>query len=464
MGENVSASKAGRVAPAAVESIASESETGIWRRARMTGSACESPDLKMQGHGNVAQCDSREATVALRISVVGGGLGGLAAALFLRKAGLDATVYEQMPELREVGAGIVIPPNMVRPLRSLGVADELQSFAVRLEAAWEFRRWEDGQVLFVQAMGDECQRLYGTQCYVAHRADLLALFRRALPVQAIQLDHRYVELRQGGNGAELTFAHRDGQQTKVTADVVIGADGIHSLVREAIVSQTDVRFSGLCAYRCLVPAEKAPSMALRPVQTLWLGPCRHFVHYPISGGRLVNVVAITPAGDWRTESWTADGQISSLLAEFEHWDKRLGRLIASATATKRWALYDRDPLERWTAGCVGLLGDAAHPMLPFLAQGAAQAIEDAAVLAACLRDTDRGSVAQALRRYEAIRRPRASQVQIMSRGREVRNHLPDGTEQQKRDSEFATSDPLRQSAWLYGHDIKNEYCKTSVQP
>ena len=402
--------------------------------------------------------------MALRISIVGGGLGGLAAALFLRRAGLDATVYEQMPELREMGAGIVIPPNMVRPLQSLGLADELEAFAVRLDAAWEFRRWENGRVLFVQAMGDECQRLYGTQCYVAHRADLLAMFQRALPRRALQLDHRCVELRQSGNAAELTFAHRDGQRTQVTADVVIGADGIHSLVRKAIVSQTEARFSGLCAYRCLVPAEKAPTMALRPVQTLWLGPGRHFVHYPISGGRLVNVVAIAPAGDWRTESWTADGEISSLLAEFEHWDKRLGQLITSATDTKRWALFDRDPLERWAAGCIGLLGDAAHPMLPFFAQGAAQAIEDAAVLAACLRDTDAGSAAQALRRYEALRRPRASQVQVMSRGREVRNHLADGPEQRKRDSEFATGDPLRQSAWLYGHDVEDEYRKTSLQP
>ncbi len=402
--------------------------------------------------------------MALRISVVGGGLGGLAAALFLRRAGLDATVYEQMSELREMGAGIVIPPNMVRPLMSLGLADELHAFAVQLDAAWEFRRWEDGRVLFVQAMGDECQRLYGTPCYVAHRADLLALFQRALPARAIQLDHRCVELRQGASAAELMFAHRDGQRTKVITDVVIGADGIHSFVREAIVSQTDVRFSGLCAYRCLVPADNAPSIALRPVQTLWLGPGRHFVHYPISGSRLVNVVAITPAGDWRTESWTADGQISSLLAEFEHWDKRLCQLITSATDTKRWALFDRDPLERWTAGCIGLLGDAAHPMLPFFAQGAAQAIEDAAVLAACLRDADRGSAAQALRRYESIRRPRASQVQVMSRGREVRNHLPDGPEQQKRDSEFATGDPLRQSAWLYGHDVEAENRETSVPP
>jgi salicylate hydroxylase len=260
----------------------------------------------------------------MRIAIIGGGLGGLAAALFLEKVGLTATVYEQARELREAGAGIVVAPNMVRPMRTLG----------------------------------------------------------------------------------------------------------------------------------LVPAEKAPAIALRPVQTLWLGPGRHFVHYPISAGRLVNVVAIAPAGAWRDESWTADGEISDLSAEFEGWDERLQRLIVSASSTKRWAMYDRDPIERWTEGRITLLGDAAHAMLPFLAQGAAQAIEDAFVLAGCLRDADHCSVPQALQRYEDRRRPRAREVQLMSRGREIRNHLPDGPEQRERDTQFANGDPLRQSAWLYGYDLE----------
>jgi salicylate hydroxylase len=395
----------------------------------------------------------------MRIAIVGGGLGGLAAALFLRKAGLDATVYEQAPELREIGAGIVVSPNMVRPLRELGLADKLPAFAVRLEAAWEFRRWKDGRVLFVQPMGEECERLYGAHCYVAHRADLLALFQQALPGQVLRLDHRCVEVDQDEREAELTFVSRAGRKTKLTADVVIGADGIHSALRLAVAPKIEARFSGLCAFRCLVPAEKAPETALRPVQTLWLGPGRHFVHYPISGGRLVNVVAIVPAGAWRTESWMADGEISDLLAEFAGWDDRLRQLIVSASSTKRWAMYDRDPLERWTSGRISLLGDAAHAMLPFFAQGAAQAIEDAFVLASCLRNADHGSVRYALQRYEEIRRPRTSEVQVMSRGREVRNHLPDGPEQQQRDTQFANGDPLRQSAWLYGYNISGTSSK-----
>ncbi|MGH8765100.1 MAG: FAD-dependent monooxygenase [Burkholderiales bacterium] len=379
--------------------------------------------------------------------MVGGGLGGLAAALFLRKAGLEATVYEQSPELREVGAGIVVAPNMVRPMAALGLLQGLEAVAVRLEAAWEFRNWKEGRVLSVQPMGEECRRLYGAHCYVAHRADLLALFQRALPREQLRLDHRCVGVAQDENEAQLTFAGK----TKVKADVVIGADGIHSAVRPLLAPDVEARFSGLCAFRCLVPADRAPAMALRPVQSLWLGPGRHFVHYPISGGRLVNVVAIVPAGDWRDESWMADGEIADVLREFEGWDDRVRQLIVSATSTKRWAMVDRSPLGKWSDGRIGLLGDAAHAMLPFFAQGAAQAIEDAVALADCLKDADRDSVPQVLKRYEDIRRPRASKVQLMSRGREVRNHLPDGPEQRQRDAELAGGDPLRQSAWLYGY-------------
>ena len=403
----------------------------------------------------------------MRIAIVGAGLGGLAAALFLRQAGHRATVYEQAPKLREVGAGLVVPPNMVRPLARLGLGDKLPDFAVRLEAAWEFRRWQDARVLFVQPMGDECERLYGAPCYVAHRADLLALLQGALPEDQLQLDHRCTELAQDGREVELSFAHREardgheGRSTKVIVDAVIGADGIHSAVGRALhpsalAKAASARFSGLSAFRFLVPASRAPAMALRPVQALWLGPGRHLVHYPISGGRLVNGVAIVPAGEWRTESWTAEGQVADLAAEFVGWHDDVRRLIESATETKRWALYDRDPLERWTDGRVTLLGDAAHAMLPFFAQGAAQAIEDAQALAGCLRGIEAGAAPQALQRYEQIRKPRASQVQLMSRGREVRNHFPDGAAQRQRDAELAKGDPLRQSAWLYGHDVTGE--------
>lgn len=386
---------------------------------------------------------------------MGGGLGGLAAALFLRRAGVEATVYEQARELREVGAGIVVAPNMVRLLVHLGLADRLAEFAVPLEAAWEFRRWADGQVLSSQPMGEVCERLYGANCFVAHRADLLTMLHEALTGvagDALRLDRRCVALSQDDTGVEVVFAAADGTRTTITVDAVIGADGIHSAVRPMFVSEEPPRFSGLCAYRCLVPAADAPEMALLPRQTLWLGPERHFVHYPISGGRLVNVVAIVPAGDWRVESWTADGDVAELAAEFETWDECVRRLIACATDTKRWALYDHSPLERWGAGRVTLLGDAAHAMMPFFGQGASQSLEDAAVLAGCLEAVTSDGVAGALRRYEEIRRPRTAMVQVMSRGRGEHNHLPDGPAQRRRDLALAGAEPLRQTAWLYGLD------------
>ncbi|MFO1296238.1 MAG: FAD-dependent monooxygenase [Rubrivivax sp.] len=251
---------------------------------------------------------------------------------------------------------------------------------------------------------------------------------------------------------QVAFAHRDGGSDWISADAAVGADGIHSVVAPAVFAAaaeadpgaampTAPRFSGLCAFRFLVPAAEAPAMALRPVQTLRLGPGRHLVHYPISSGRLVNVVAIVPAGHWRTESWTAEGRAEDVAAEFAAGTTT--QLIAAAREVKRWAMYDRDPLPRWTSGRVTLLGDAAHAMLPFFAQGAAQAIEDAEVLAQCLRGADVASMPAALARYEALRRPRASEVQLMSRGREYRNHLPDGPEQERRDAELRQRRPAQ---------------------
>ncbi|MGH8765250.1 MAG: FAD-dependent monooxygenase, partial [Burkholderiales bacterium] len=209
------------------------------------------------------------------MAIVGAGLGGLAAALFLRRAGIEATLYEQAAELREVGAGIVVSPNMVRPLRRLGLGEALERVAVRLDSAWEFRRWDDGRVLFVQPLGEACERLYGAPCYVAHRADLHGLLRDALPEEALRLDHRCIAVEQHGAGAALTFARKSGADLRAEADVVVGADGIHSFIRDAVAPQAPASFSGSCAFRCLVPREHAPELALRPVQSLWLGPGRH---------------------------------------------------------------------------------------------------------------------------------------------------------------------------------------------
>lgn len=388
----------------------------------------------------------------LRVAIVGGGIGGLTAALFLRRAGIDAHVYEQAPALREVGAGIQLGPNATRLLLRLGLGERLQKVAVCPEAAWEFRRWDDGRVLFRQPFGEEHKAAFGAPYYVVHRADLVNVLRDALPDDIIHLNHRCIGVTQHRRGVELAFANG----TKLEVDAVIGADGIHSVVRNAIVPSLKARFSGLCAYRGLVPIERTPLVGRPPAVTIWLGPHRHFVHYPVSGGRLVNFVAVVPAGDWTIESWTADGRVEDAIAEFQGWHEDVRSIIGAASETKRWALYDREPLERWSVNRVTLLGDAAHAMLPFLAQGACQAIEDAAVLAGCLRDISPDEVPEAFRRYEAIRRPRTSMIQELSRIRGQLYHLPDGEEQRRRDEQLASSDPFKTYAWLYGHDVETE--------
>jgi salicylate hydroxylase len=395
----------------------------------------------------------------MRIAVIGGGIGGLAAAAFLRRAGLTATVYEQAPALEEVGAGLVVAPNAARLLRRLGVMDGFAGDAVPLEWGWEFRRWENGTVLSAERLSGVCERLYGERTYVIHRADLLDALRSAVPAEWVRLGARCTAVESRPDDATLRFA--DG--SRVTADVVVGADGVHSVVRGLLTEPAPPAYSGLCAFRAVVPAERAPAFARRAAQTLWLGPGRHFVHYPISGGRAVNVVAFTPAGDYTAESWSAVGTVAEFLAEFTGWDARVTDLIKAGGTPGRWALVDRAPLTQWSTGRITLLGDAGHPMFPFFAQGAAQAIEDAVVLATCLAEGG-GEPERALTRYESARIERTTRLQEVSHARGHVNHLPDGPEQQARDAALAGSDPLVGNGWIYGYDAESAARQATVQP
>jgi salicylate hydroxylase len=382
-----------------------------------------------------------------RIAILGGGIGGLAAAAFLRDKGFHSDVYEQAAALTEVGAGLVIAPNAARLLRRLGVLDRFIERAVQMEVGWEFRRWENGTVLSAENLQDGCKRLYGEHTYTAHRADLLNALRSAVPADSLHLGRRCVAVEFEGDQAVLRF--EDGET--VRPDILIGADGVHSRVRSAIVGPTQTRESGICAYRALVPARKAPEFARRRAQTLWIGPGHHLVHYPVSGGDYVNLVAFAPAGASSVESWTATATLGELLDEFDGWDPRLVELIRSAGTPGRWALLDREPLDHWNRGNATLLGDAAHPMFPFFAQGAAQAIEDGAVLALCLAEEPTNPLA-ALARYEELRRRRTARLQEISHGRSHINHLPDGPEQHARDLAYSQADPLRANGWIYEYD------------
>jgi len=383
------------------------------------------------------------------IAIVGGGIGGLAAALSLLYAGLDVQVYEQAPALGEVGAGIQISPNASRLLHRLGLGPALDRTGVRPVGVHQ-RRWDDGRTLQWAPLGEAMEAAFGAPYYHFHRADLLRALAEALPAERVQLDHRLTSFEDQGDRVELTFANG----ARAAASVLVGADGIHSTVRAALFGPERPRFTGCTAYRGLVPVERLTHLGLEVAAHNWMGPGGHFVHYFVAGGRLMNFVAIKERETWTRESWTDRGEVAEALATFEGWHPTVRAIIGGADETFLWALFDRLPLARWSVGRVTLLGDACHAMLPFMAQGAAQAIEDGATLAACLTQIGADGIPAALARYEALRLPRATRVQEMSRANKTRYHLPDGPEQQARDASLAVRGDrtVPVIGWLYAHD------------
>jgi salicylate hydroxylase len=348
----------------------------------------------------------------------------------------------------EVGAGIQVSPNASRVLHRLGLADELARMGVR-PMHFHQRRWDDGRTLLRSPLGDAVVDAFGFPHYQTHRADLLAALIGALPTERLHVGHRLVGLVDHGDRVQATFE----SGSVVEADVLVGADGIHSAVRGALLGPEDPAFTGCVAYRGLVPSERLAHLDLEVTAQLWMGPGRHFIHYYVQQRRLVNFVAIVEQDTWTRESWSDRGEIADALAAFEGWHPQLHEILRAVDETFIWALFDRAPLDRWSSGRVTLLGDACHPMLPFMAQGAAQALEDGAALTACLAQVP--DVPEALRLYEAVRLPRASRIQALSTLNKTRFHLPDGPEQQERDAQMAggaTDFSIKAVEWIYGHD------------
>jgi salicylate hydroxylase len=385
----------------------------------------------------------------LAIAVVGAGIGGLTAAVTLRQAGFDVDVYEQAPALTEVGGGINMGPNAARLLYRIGLGAALDREAVRPVSTLQ-RRWRDGRTLQRASLNPRCEELYGAPHLTVHRADLLSIIATGFPADRVHLGHRLVEVADRGDRVEASFENG----ARVTADLLIGADGIHSTVRTALLGEQAPRFAGCVAYRGLVPVERVADLGLEIGWQSWLGPGGHFIHYFVSRGRLLNFVGWTEHDTWSREDWTDRATIARALAAFEGWHPQIGRIIAAAETCFVWALFDREPLPRWSVGRTTLLGDACHPMYPFMAQGAAQAIEDGATLAACLVSGGADDPVGALRRYETLRRPRVSRLQELSRANKTRFHLPDGPEQEARDAEWARASDRSPEAlrWLYEFD------------
>jgi len=356
-----------------------------------------------------------------RILIAGGGLGGLTAALALLQRGFDVQVFEQAPELREVGAGVQISANGSRVLHALGVGEAVEREACEASGK-EIRLWSSGQTWKLFDLGAESVARYGHPYYTVYRPDLhgalAAAVRRASP-GAIRLGARVTGFSQDADGVSLHLA--DGSEAK--GDALIGADGIHSRIRLGLFGEEHPRFSGMLAWRGVIPMAALPGHMRRLVGTNWIGPGRHVVNYPLHHGELMNFVGIVERDDWQVESWTERGTTEELAADFAGWHEDVQAMIRAIEVPYKWALMLRSPLERWTEGRVTLLGDACHPTLPMMAQGAVQAIEDGFVLGRAL-EARPGDISTALLRYEAARRERTNRMVVASTENAARFHNP----------------------------------------
>ena len=346
-----------------------------------------------------------------KVVIVGGGIGGLAAALALVRRGIDVDVYEQARELRELGAGVQISANGTRVLHALGLKEALERVQV-LPAGKIIRLWNTGQSWKVFEVGLESVKRYGFPYITIHRGDLHDVLAQALLAAkpgAIHLGRRCVGLAQTSDRVELRFETGE----PVTAKLVIGADGLHSVVRESLFGAAKPEFCGLMAWRGIVPVARVPATIAWNIGTNWIGPGGHAVHYPLRGGTLLNVVGLRERTDWTVEGWNVRGTTEEMLNDFRGWHPDLLALFRNIDEPYKWALALRPTMERWSRGRCTLVGDACHPMVPFLAQGAVMAIEDGFVLARCLQKYA-GDYATALARYEAVRRDRANKAVIGS--------------------------------------------------
>jgi len=341
------------------------------------------------------------------VGIIGGGIGGLAAALALLRRGLDVDVYEQAPELKEVGAGIQISSNGTRVLHALGLEQALAAVQV-IPTRREIRHWRTGETWNWFELGAATAQRYGTPHIMLHRGDLLGVLAdavRQLKPNAIHLGKRCVGVRQTGEQVELRFDTGDVLKTAF----LVGADGIHSKVREILFGLGRPEFTGCVAWRGLVPMSALSHGMVRMVGTNWLGPRGHVLHYPVRRGELMNFISIVERDDWQVESWTVAGTTAELAHDFRGWHPDVHAIVRKLDVPFKWALMVRGPMNSWTNGRITLLGDACHPTLPFLGQGAVMAIEDAYVVAACLQKYF-SDPAAAFARYEQARRDRTAMV------------------------------------------------------
>ncbi|MBA6326383.1 FAD-dependent monooxygenase [Colwellia sp. MB02u-6] len=361
-----------------------------------------------------------------KIVIAGAGIGGLCAALALAKNKFEVTVYERNPQLGEVGAGIQLSPNAMHVLQKLGIADEVKAKAFSPDAA-VMRHYQTGKSYFTVPLGDNAAQKYGAPYLHVHRADLqMALYNACVNMKVtIHLGKAIQSYQQTQQNLTIQFDNNDS----IVADLLIGADGIKSNIQACMLGKKSAEFTGQVAWRGVVEASKLPKGLIKPNANLWVGPGKHFVSYYLRGGDLINFIAVQERKSWQKESWNEPGDINELRETFSDWHPEVSQLLSATEQCFLWALFDRKPLELWSDRKVTLLGDACHPMLPFLAQGAAMAIEDSYALAYCLsRDAN---IENALQSYQNIRLPRTRNIQLNARKNAALYHMSSPMEQAK---------------------------------
>lgn len=357
--------------------------------------------------------------MALKVLIAGGGIAGLTTALACIDAGFDVHVFERAGALSEIGAGIQIGPNAARVMNAIGLSNALSSIA-SIPDYQEMRLGQINQNIFSSKLGQYATEKYGAPYYLIHRADFIDVLANALRERApdaVTLGREASGYKQNEDGVTLHFS--DG--SSATGDVLIGADGIHSTLRIAMFGEEKPRFTGNIVWRVMLPATKELKKIIPDSMCIWVGPEKHCVTYWLRGGEILNFVGAVERDNWTSESWVEPSQKEDFIADFDGWCEPISAIANAAEDCARWALFDRDPMPNWTDGKVALIGDACHPMLPFLAQGAAMGIEDAWVLTQSLKAAN-GDIQGALKRYADARQPRTSKVQGAARARMHSNH------------------------------------------
>ena len=389
------------------------------------------------------------------ILIAGAGIGGLATALALLRSGYEVDLYEQAHELKEVGAGVQISPNGTRVLHELGVGAALRELSCEASGK-EIRLWSTGQTWKLFDLGSVSVQRYGHPYLTVYRPDLIEVLAqavRALKPDAIHFQAKVLGFEQRADQVALQF-----EQGQALGDVLIGADGVHSRIRQQLFGEDQPLVTGLMAWRGVIPMERLPEHMRRPVGTNWVGPGAHVVHYPLHGGKLMNFVGVVERSDWQVESWSARGSVAECLADFRGWHEDVQSMIQAIAEPFKWALLQRPPLPTWGRGRVSLLGDACHPTLPFLAQGAVMTLEDAFILMRALQAETNAE--QALQRYERARRTRTGRIVQGAADNTKRFHNPELANAEGAAAyvsrEWGEERVKQRYEWLFNYDVTQE--------